>query len=200
MPHDGQVTAPAPRRSLVSRLLGREPDPHRPLDHDYVQTRWVRLYRPGPWRVAVLVPAALVLAFAASIVLVAVLAVRVHPVLHLGTLLVAALVLAGLGLLLTRAMTSGVYVNDQGVRVVSLRRSRVMRWDEVVDVRRVAGPQAVFGLPMVRQDGERVLLILRGGSDVPTPVATGAADFAGRAEAYDIAASALERWWQAGRA
>lgn len=193
------MTAPPVRRSLVSRLFGREPDPHRPLDLDYVQSRWVRLYRPGPWRVAVLVPGVLLLAFATTVFMVAALSVRGHLVNRLTVVLVGAAVLALLGLLVTRFTTAGVYVNDGGVKVLGILRSRVLPWRSVVDVRRVPGRQPVLGLPGLTRDGERVQLVLRDGSDLPTPIATLTADFAGRAEAYDIAALALDRWWQAGR-
>lgn len=197
--HDGRVTVPPARRSLVSRLFGREPDPNRPLDHDYVQRKWVRLYRPGPWRVAVMVPTVLVMALAMTVVVAAALATPGHVVVRMTGLAVAAVVAAAIGLFLSRILTAGVYVNDDALRMLSLRGSRVVPWSGVVDVRRVPGPQPMLGLPIRSTNAEQVVLVLADGDDIATPVTSVSADFLGRAEAFDIAAMALERWWVAGR-
>jgi uncharacterized membrane protein (DUF485 family) len=181
-------------------MFGREPDPHRPLDGDYVQKRWVRLYRPGPWRVAVMVPTVLVMALAMTVVVTAALATPGHIAVRMTGLVVAAAIAAAIGLFLTRILTTGVYVNDEALRMLSLRSTRVVPWSGVVDVRRVPGPQPMLGLPIRSPHAEQVVLVLSGGDDLATPVTSVSADFLGRAEAFDIAAMALERWWAAGRA
>lgn len=199
MPHDGGVAAPEHRKSLITRLIWREPDPHRPLDHDYVQRKWVRLYRPGPWRVAVMVPTALLLVLAMTVVVTAALATPGHMLVRVTGLAVAALVAAVIGLFLSRVLTAGVYVNDEALRMLSLRGTRVVPWSGVVDVRRVPGPLPMLGLPIRSANAEQVVLVLTDGDDLATPVTSVSADFLGRAEAFDIAAMALERWWAAGR-
>lgn len=199
MPHDGGVAAPEHRKSLITRLIWREPDPHRPLDHDYVQRKWVRLYRPGPWRVAVMVPTALLLVLAMTVVVTAALATPGHMLVRVTGLAVAALVAAAIGLFLSRVLTAGVYVNDEALRMLSLRGTRVVPWSGVVDVRRVPGPLPMLGLPIRSANAEQVVLVLTDGDDLATPVTSVSADFLGRAEAFDIAAMALERWWAAGR-
>jgi hypothetical protein len=50
-----------------------------------------------------------------------------------------------------------------------------------------------------RVDGERVVVVLRDGSELDTTISTVSADFLGRAEAYDVAALGLDRWWHASR-
>lgn len=196
--HDGVVSYPQ-RRSLVSRMFGREPDPNRPLDDDYVQRKWVRLYRPGPWRTAVIVPTVLVLAFLTAVAMVAALSVPGSLAGRAFGLLVMAAFVAVLGTITARVMTVGVYVNDAAIRLLTLRSTRVVPWSRVVDVRRVPGPQPLLGMPWLPRHGERVLLVLADGSDLPTPVTTMSPDFAGRAEAYDVSALALERWWHDSR-
>ena len=199
MAHDGTVSYP-PRRSLVSRLFGREPDPHRPLDLDYVQIRWVRLYRPGPWRMAVIVPTVLVLSFLTAVAVIAALSVPGSLTGRALGLLVTVAVVTALGMFTARVLTAGVYVNDTAVRLLTVRRSDIVPWRAVVDVRRVPGPQPLLGVPLLSRAGERVQLVLADGADLRTPLTNVSPDFAGRAEAYDVAALALERWWQDCRA
>jgi hypothetical protein len=61
----------------------------------------------------------------------------------------------------------------------------------VFDVRSVPGPTRLLGTP-VRVGGNAVFLVLSDGTDVETPLADRSADFLGRAEAYDMASSAVE--------
>lgn len=198
MTHDVGVSQPE-RRSFISRLLTRTPDPNRPLDHAYVQRRWTRLYRPGPWRAAVSVAAALTFALLASSALSGTLAVPATWLQRIVVLLVAGLLVSGVGILVMRTLAAGVYVTDAAVRLLTVRRTVVLPWREVRDVRRVPGRVPLLDLPFLAVEGERLLLVLADGSDLPTPLTNRSADFAGRAEAYDVAALRLERWWLAGR-
>lgn len=198
MNDDGRVTEPD-RRSWLTRLLSRPPDPHRPVDHAYVQRRWVRLHGPGPWRAATVVVTVLGFALVATTVAAAALAVPAPRLQRLVVLVVAALLLAGVGVLVLRVLTSGVYVTDAGVRLITVRRTVVLAWRQVQDVRRVPARVPLLGLGWLPVQGEHVLLVLTDGSDLGTTLTTWSPDFAGRYEAYDIAAMRLERWWQAGR-
>lgn len=198
MTHDGRVTEPD-RRSWLTRLLSRPPDPHRPVDHAYVQRRWVRLHGPGPWRSVVAVVSALAFALVATTVFAAALAVPAPRAQRVVVLVVAALLVSGTGMLLLRTLTSGVYVTDSAVRLLSLRRTLVLPWRDIRDVRRVPDRVPLLGVPLLPVAGERVLFVLADGSDLPTPLTNRSADFAGRGEAYDVAALALERWWLGGR-
>lgn len=198
MADDGVVSQPE-RRSLISRLLTGTPDPNRPLDHAYVQRRWVRLHRPGPWRVAVSVAAVLAFALLASSALSGTLAVPATWLQRIVVLLVVALLVTGVGILVMRTLAAGVYVTDAAVRLLTVRRTVVLPWHEIRDVRRVPGRVPLLGVPLLPVDGERVQFVLSDGSDLPTPLTNRSADFAGRWEAYDVAALRLERWWLAGR-
>ncbi len=198
MTHDGRVTEPD-RRSLLARLLTGPLDPHRPLDHDFVQHRWVRLHRPGPWRVATIIAAVATFALGASSLTTAALTVPGSALQRVVALAVGALLVSGVGIVVFRALAVGVYMTDTDVRVSTLRATVRVPWRDVRDVRRVPARVAVLGLPFLAGDGERVLLVLADGTDLPTPLTSLSPDFAGRTEAYDVAALRLERWWQAGR-
>jgi hypothetical protein len=179
-------------------VFGRNPDRHLPVDEEYVQTKWVRIYRPGPWRTAGFV----VMVFLTSwLAIMTILAVAVPQTL-LGKLAGAGLVgipLFVVGWLTIRMAECGVYVTDRQVRVTMLSDVVVVPWDDIVDVRRVPGPQALLSIALVYREGERVELVRRDGEGLRTPLTSHSADFAGRAEAFDMAALRLERWWQESR-
>ena len=180
------------------RAFEREPDPHRPLDGKYVQIKWVRLHRMGPLRAVALV----VLVMMTSWVALTSLIVATVPRTIFGRaigLLVALAIVCAFGWFVVRIALAGVYVNDRAVRLLSLRGNVIFSWDQVIDVRRVPGPQAVMGIRGLQRDGERVQLVLTDGEDVPTPLSTTSVDLIGRAETYDVAALALEDWWQKSR-
>jgi uncharacterized membrane protein (DUF485 family) len=180
------------------RAFEREPDPHRPLDGKYVQIKWVRLHRMGPLRAATLV----VLVMMTSWVALTSLIVATVPPTLLGRvigLVIAVAIVCAFGWFVVRIALAGVYVNDRAVRLLSLRGNTIITWDQVIDVRRVPGPQPVLGLRGVWRAGERVQLVLTDGDDVATPLSTASVDLIGRAETYDVAALALEDWWQKSR-
>ena len=166
-----------------------------PVDDAYVQQRWMRPYRPGPLRVA----ASLLLLGALGLVLqVALLTTfRAPSALDVAIRAVSAVVLlAVLAVGFSRCFLSGVWVSDHRVRVLRPLSTRVWSWAEVADVRSVAGPTRLLGGP-IAISGLVVVLVLRDGTDVVTPVSSRSPDFLARPEAYDMAATALEGWWQA---
>jgi hypothetical protein len=173
--------------------LHRHPDPDRPLDAAYVQRQWSRLYRPGPWRTAGVAAVSLVACALAFVAL-----VSMSAAVGLFTrLVVSALGIAVVGAVLwfgARVLAAGVYVTDHAVRLTGLRRHRILPWSEVVDVRRVPARPRAFGIGP-RRDGTTVVMVDRAGDDVATPLTSVSADFLGRAEAFDMAALGLERWW-----
>jgi Bacterial PH domain len=173
--------------------LWPEPDKEPgPLDDAYRQTRWVRPYRPGPYRVAVCLGIVVVLLFATMVSMIA--AYGSASVLELGLRgVIAAIVYGGLVWAVFRAYLSGVWVTDESVRVVRPLSTRAWRWGDVADVRSVPGSTRLLGTP-VRVDGHAVVLVLSDGSDVETPLSDRSGDFLGRSEAYDMAATAVEGW------
>jgi hypothetical protein len=165
-----------------------------PVDDAYVQTRWLRPYRPGLIRVAV---SALLLGVLGLVLQVALLttfraassgdvAIR---------LVVAVVLLASLGTLFSRCYLAGVWVTDHRIRVLRPLSTRVWTWQEIADVRSASGPTRLLGSP-VAIDGHCVVLVLADGSDITTPVSDRSPDFLGRSEAYDMAAGAVEGWFQ----
>lgn len=188
---------PRDRKPPLFRVFDRDPDRHRPLDGDYQQVKPVRLHRPGPWRTLVVV---LLAVWCAWVSLAAALAVGVAQGLAAKTVvLVVGVVPVGLSYWVTaRILTVGVYAND-----AALRQNRVLStieadWTDVVDVRRVPAQVPLLGFGP-RVAGERVVVVLADGDDIPTTVTTHSSDFLLRAEAYDQAALAVERWWQESR-
>jgi hypothetical protein len=116
----------------------------------------------------------------------------------LGRLIAAVMTLViggSLALLGSRLMATGVWVNDFGVRIYGLVRSERIPWASVADVRRVHGSTRLLGSPL-RASGDAVWIVLLDGSDRETPVTDRGADFLGRAEAYDMASGAIERWFE----
>ncbi len=168
-----------------------------PLDEAYQQTRWLRPYRPGPYRVGVCLLLLALLMYATMVSLLAIYGAAAIPELGL-RLVIAGAVYGLLVLVAVRAYLSGVWVTDAGVRVVRPMSTRVWRWAEIADVRSVPGPTRLLGTP-VRVDGHALVMVLADGSDIETPLTDRSADFLGRAEAYDMASSAVEGWLEQNR-
>jgi hypothetical protein len=191
------VTDDPRRPKPLFRVFDRDPDRHRPVDGDYVQTAYVRLHRPGPWRTALFVVLAFTAAWGSLAVVLAVTVARTLPA-KLVVLAVAALPLMLLFWITARVLSVGVYANDRSLKQNFVRTAVECDWDDVVDVRRVADRVRLLGIGP-RSDGERVLVILRDGDEVATSITTHSPDFFLRAEAFDQAALAVERWWEHAR-
>lgn len=192
----GVVSEP-PRRPVFWFLWPR-PDPHAPVDGDVRQTRWLRVTRPGPWRLVLLVPLTLAVAGALGSLALAALAeiaagrqAVTRIVVALLVLLLCVVVLA----LLMRAWVVGTYVNDHGAKVSRTLSTVTVPWTRVVAIHRGRGRARWLGLP-VRVDAVRVDLVLDDGDVVPTHVTSVSPDLLGRPEAFDMAALRLQRWWE----
>lgn len=190
------MSPPRQQRPLF-RVFDRDPDRHRPVDGDYVQVKPVRLQRPGPWRSLLVVVLAAVTTWSALAAAVAVAGARGLLV----KLLVLAIAMVPVGLLVwitSRVLAVGLYVTDRMLRQTRVLSLVDVDWADIADVRRVRGRVPLLGIgPKV--DGERVLVVLRDGSDLATTVTTASPDLLGRPEAYDQAALAVERWWSESR-
>jgi hypothetical protein len=170
--------------------------PKGPVDDAFRQVAWVRPYRVGFPRVAAVVLLGLLVSYVASGG-VLVLFSPGPPLLERGLFALVMLPVAvGLGVLVGRLFASGVYVNDEGLRLVTARRTLTARWPEVVDVSDVEGGVGLLGLPAPRLPGRVVVVTLRDLGPVRTPLTSAGPDFLGRAEAYAMAAGAVERWWR----
>ena len=169
----------------------REPGP---VDDAFVQARWVRPYRPGPLRVLVTFFIGTVTVFTAFIGFLSVLA-EPTPWARLANLAITVVVAGSLAALGSRVLSVGVWVNDFGVRILGLVRNEELGWPRVADVRRVRGPARLLGSPL-RRSGDTVWIVLVDGTDRETPLSDMGPDFLVRAEAYDMAALAVERWFE----
>ena len=168
-----------------------------PVDDGYRQVRWVRPYRPGPFRWAAAV-ALLVLLFWGGLVAFALLT-GATSIEDLGLRAVlAGLIYVGLAVLAARCFLAGVWVTDDAVQVRRLLSTRTWPWSEVADVRVLTGTAPLLGTP-VRVSGRVSALVLSNGSDIVTPVGSGSPDFLGRAEAFTMAAEAVEGWFEQAR-
>jgi hypothetical protein len=157
----------------------------RPLPNE-VRDRWLRPYRPGPWRVAV---AALALMLSAYLLLAAVIMAAAKNAEGGAVLLVVAvLVIAGM----LRLLRMGVWISGKGLRQVGYFTTVTLPWSQVVSVRTAQQPVRVLGLPRSVQ-GQALVISRRNGPLRPI-MTDHNADFLGRAEAFDVAADALEGW------
>lgn len=182
-----------PRRPIFWFLWPR-PDPHRPLDGDVVQTRWVRVTRQGPWRLAFLIPFTLLVVVTA---LLGVFASVFQP--DTGSRVFAALLTASIAVaviwLVMRAWVVGTYVNDAGVRITRTFTAVLVPWEHVLEIYRGPGRARFLGLPFHVQ-AVRVDLVLDDGEVVRTDLTSVSPDLWGRPEAFDMASSRLRRWRQ----
>jgi hypothetical protein len=190
------MSPPRQQRPLF-RVFDRDPDRHRPVDGDFVQERPVRLHRPGPWRTALVVALAVLTTWSALAAAVAVAGAR--GLLVKAVVLVVVMIPVGVLIWITaRVLAVGPYVTDRALRQTRVLSVSEVAWGEIADVRRVPMRVPLLGIgPAI--DGERVVVVLRDGSELATTVTTASPDFLGRAEAYDVAALAVERWWHESR-
>ncbi|MGD9956980.1 MAG: hypothetical protein AB7O74_04820 [Candidatus Nanopelagicales bacterium] len=187
-----------PRRPKpLFRVFDRDPDRHRPLDREYVQSSFVRLHRPGPWRTALVVLLAFTAAWASLAAVLAVTVARTFPA-KLVVVGVVALPLVALYLLTARILSVGVYANDWTLKQNRVGTAYEGDWADVVDVRTITDRVRLLGVgPHV--DGQRVVVVMRDGDEIATTITTHSPDFLLRPEAFDQAALAVERWWQQSR-
>lgn len=151
------------------------PDPR--VDGQAVQEKLIRIPARGFARIGLLVVASLACVMVTAGAVVA--AIGTHWLVLIPT----AALLATFWVLVLRAWSIGTYVNDRGIIDVAVLRTRAARWIDITDV---------------REDGDRVQLRLRDGRVIDTHVARRGLDLLGRAEAYDIARLALQRWGEQG--
>jgi hypothetical protein len=184
-----------PQRRPIFWFLWPRPDPHAPVDGDVRQTRWVRVCRQGPWRLAMLVPLTLLAVSLAASVVLAVATTGGETMQRIAVLVVVGIV-TGLGLaLMLRAWVVGTYVNDHGAKVSRLVSAVAVPWSRVDAIHRGPGRALLFGL-LWRTDAVRVDLVLDDGTVLPTHVTSVSPDLLGRPEAFDMASLRLVRWWE----
>ncbi|WP_433893120.1 hypothetical protein [Streptomyces sp. CA-111067] len=173
-----------PYRSMTA--VSDEFEGARPLPYA-AQDRWMRPYRPGPWRVAV---AALLLVLASYLLFAALIMVAAGGVQGAGVCLaVALLVIVGT----LRLLRVGVWVSGKGLRQTGYFSTVTIPWRQVTSVRTAQQPVRVLGLPRSVQ-GQALLISRRGGGSLRVLMTDHNADFLGRVEAFDMAADAIEGW------
>jgi hypothetical protein len=151
------------------------------------QDRWMRPYRPGPWRVAT---AALALMLASYLLLAALIMALAGGVSGAEAMLGAAVVIIVSTL---RLLRTGVWLSGKGVRQVGYLLTVTVPWGKVASVRTAQQPVKVLGLPRTVQ-GQALIVTRRGGQPLRPLLTDHNADFLGRVEAFDIAADAIESW------
>ncbi len=149
--------------------------------------RWRRPYGIGPGRVGA---AALLLVLTAYLLISALVVELAGTGSRAAVLLVAAVLVTGLALRLLRV---GLWVSGDGLRTVSLLRTRTLPWDRVGAVRTVQQPVRWLSLPRTVQ-GQALLVRAEPGGEMPTLLTDRSPDFLGRPEAFDVAASAVADW------
>ncbi|MDF9816022.1 hypothetical protein [Streptomyces sp. SPB162] len=152
-----------------------------------LQDRWMRPYRPGPWRVAT---AALLLVLSSYVLFAAMIIAAT------GALPGAGLCLAGGVLVILcalRLLRMGFWVSGRGLRQAGLLYTITVPWDGVGGVRTVQQPVKVLGLPRTVQ-GQALVVTRRDGQELRPLMTDHNADFLGRTEAFDMAADAIEGW------
>ncbi|WP_333768813.1 hypothetical protein [Streptomyces sp. IBSBF 2435] len=173
-----------PYRSAIATT--DDPAADRPLPH-LDEDRWMRPYRPGPWRVAT---AALALMLASYLLFAAlIMAAAGDPQGAAVCLLVAALVIGAT----LRLLRVGVWVSGKGLRQTGFFGTVTVPWRKVASVRTAQQPVRVLGLPRSVQ-GQALIITRKGGEPLRTQLTDHNADFLGRVEAFDMAADAIEGW------
>ncbi|SHM65731.1 hypothetical protein [Actinacidiphila paucisporea] len=158
----------------------------RPLPH-LEQDRWMRPYRPGPWRVAT---AALALMLASYLMFAALIMAAAADTQGAGVCLLAALLVIAAALRLLRV---GVWVSGKGLRQTSYFSTVTVPWRKVASVRTAQQPVRVLGLPRSVQ-GQALIISRKGGEPLRPQLTDHNADFLGRVDAFDMAADAIEGW------
>ncbi len=154
-------------------FLWPRPDPSAPVDEAYVQVRLVRVPTRGPLRIALLVTGTAGLTMLTGSALSAAIGTSWVLLFPVSALIATFLVL------LLRCWSVGTYVNDAGIAVQRLLGTDSARWAQVRDV--------------VDESGV-VIVTLRDGRRFSTHISRRSLDLIGRAEAYDMAKLALQRW------
>ncbi len=190
------MSPPRQQRPLF-RVFDRDPDRHRPVDGDFVQERPVRLHRPGPWRTALVVALAVLTTWSALAAAVAVAGAR--GLLVKAVVLVVVMIPVGVLIWITaRVLAVGPYVTDR-----ALRQTRVLSVSEVAG----ATSPTYAGCPGAcrcsgsarRSTASAWWSCCATAASWPRRSRPRSPDFLGRAEAYDVAALAVERWWHESR-
>jgi hypothetical protein len=151
------------------------------------QDRWLRPYRPGPWRVGT---AALALVLAAYLMFASLIMVAAGSGRGAGT----CLGIAVLDIVATlRLLRMGVWLSGRGLRRTGFWVTVTVPWQQVVSVRTAQQPVKVLGLPRTVQ-GQALVVTRTGGESLRPLLTDHNADFLGRVEAFDIAADAVEGW------
>lgn len=178
------------------------PDPPSgPVGAAFRQHAWIRPYRPGPFRILATGVGALLVLVPGYSSAIALFSTGVPLLPRLAATAALALIAVGLAIVVARFFAAGVYVNDSGIRIVSMRGMLSWSWAEVADVSNTSARVALLGLPGLRVPGRRMVVTSRDHGPLATGLTSRSPDFLGRVEAYDMAALALERWWRdAGRA
>lgn len=151
------------------------------------QDRWLRPYRPGPWRVAT---AALALMLASYLLFAALLMAAAGGVQGAGVCLGVAVFAIVCTLRLLRV---GVWLSGKGLRQVGYFHTVTVPWSKVTSVRTAQQPVRVLGLPLSMQ-GQALVITRRDGEPLWPLLTDHNADFLGRVEAFDMAADAVEGW------
>ena len=163
--------------------------PKGPVGSDYRQVKWIRPYRPGPLRILI-TGIGLFITVLPALIAVGALLAQGPLIPRVTYALIFGLPAAGLMIAVTRFLAVGVYVNDAGVRIMTMRDVSVFPWRLVTDVStRTRGTDA-------EAEGDLVVITVRDVGPLSTPVRRMSPDFLGRSEAFLMASMAIERWWR----
>jgi hypothetical protein len=149
-----------------------------PLDRDAVQHRWTRLAPRGSLALLALIICSAALACCAAPAALVILTSASEPVRFAVALGLLGVPIAAALWLLLRAWGAGTYVNDAGVKIAGVVRTTIAPWSDVLRIRR---------------GDSSVVLTLRDRGDV-TALNAAHPGWWGRADDFDIAALALQRW------
>jgi hypothetical protein len=175
------VSFPYSSATAPDDLAAERPLPH--LDQD----RWLRPYRPGPWRVGT---AAIALVLASYLLFATLIMAAARNTSGAAVCLLAGVLVIAATLRLLRV---GVWVSGRGLRQTSFFSTVTVPWRRVGSVRTAQQPVKVLGLPRTVQ-GQALIITRQGGEPLRVQLTDHNADFLGRVEAFDVAADAIEGW------
>lgn len=157
----------------------------------YRQDVWVRAYRPGPWRVALLIAAAGLGSYLALVAVVS-LGTAGSPSRTAVVAAGAAVALGGWAWLIVRVLRVGLWVSDDGLREIRIGHAVTWPWADVHAVGLQPQPVRLLGLGPSRAG--HAVTVETSDAEHPTVLTSLSPDFLGRAEAFDIAVSAVHNW------
>lgn len=156
------------------------------------QERFVRIGKRGLLRLVVLVSMTLFLTFLS----VTSLTFLINDNVSILEILIISVVVATISVFVFRGWTLGTYVNDHGIKIVTLLRTHVVDWSAVRDISCENSKWRLVGIPLLLNT-RRVLIRVNSGDSIATHLYLGSIDGIFTTTQLDVHHSMIVRWFRA---